>query len=173
MYLTFEIRRMNIKGRLQYQRKLYDILILYIFLSSRWLVSRYIYYMYLIEKKHYLRENKVMVSIAYRWYKNNTCMRAHVFCIILQLLKDKRKEGMKNKQMLTVLHNNNYTTFKVHTLLRISNWNMSSKVLSTVPFLISGCSESINGPSWEETSICQHEMLTQKNSFDKDSGAEK
>lgn len=103
--------------------------------------------MYLIEKKHYLRENKVMVSIAYRWYQNDTCMRAHVFCIILQLLKDKRKEGMKNKQMLTVLHNNNYTTFKVHTLLRISNWNMSSKVLSTVPFLISGCSESINGPS--------------------------
>lgn len=67
--------------------------------------------MYLIEKKHYLRENKVMVSIAYRRYKNDTCMRAHVFCIILQLLKDKRKEGMKNKQMLTVLHNNNYTTF--------------------------------------------------------------
>lgn len=111
-----------------------------------------------LEIYHYLRKIKIMVSNPYRWYKENKYYWTHRFYIIFQLGTSAPgwRLGFRKGQQKKIPKTN---PIKVITFFKTSKWNISSKSLSTVPFLMSGCSESINGPSCNKMQLSTSSSL--------------
>lgn len=78
-YLMFEICWMNTKSRLQKWCKYIELT--HISQLNKWILYPFVIII-LIDQQNHLRKNKVMVGISYRWHKNYTSSRTHIFHII-------------------------------------------------------------------------------------------